>query len=169
MKYSDKNYLLEILRELSKSKIKFIVCGGVAVVLHGVERMTIDLDLAIDFSSDNVKKFNKLIKRFGFIPRAPISANVLEDEKKREQLIKEKNAFVFTYINPKKPYMILDIFLKKDTYNSLLKNTVIKKISNNFIRIASIEQIIAMKKKIKPLRDKDIYDIKALTKIKELK
>jgi len=35
----------EFLTVLSRERVKFIVCGGVAAVLHGVERVTMDLDL----------------------------------------------------------------------------------------------------------------------------
>jgi intracellular sulfur oxidation DsrE/DsrF family protein len=37
------NHLKDILTALAKKGVRFVVCGGVAVALHGVERMTLDL------------------------------------------------------------------------------------------------------------------------------
>ncbi len=41
------NHLNEILMVLSEKNVEFVVAGGVAVVLHEVERLTLDLDLAV--------------------------------------------------------------------------------------------------------------------------
>jgi len=37
----------EILRALNARKVNYVVVGGVALVLHGVVRMTADLDLIV--------------------------------------------------------------------------------------------------------------------------
>ncbi len=42
------NHLELILSELKMQNVRFIVCGGVAAVLHGVERMTMDIDISLD-------------------------------------------------------------------------------------------------------------------------
>lgn len=33
-----------LLAALAEAGVEFVVCGGVAVVLHGVERVTMDLE-----------------------------------------------------------------------------------------------------------------------------
>lgn len=38
----------KVLEALSKNDIRFVVVGGFAAVLHGNNRLTSDLDLAID-------------------------------------------------------------------------------------------------------------------------
>lgn len=40
------NHLKEIIYRLADRGIDFIIGGGVAAVLHGVERVTMDLDIA---------------------------------------------------------------------------------------------------------------------------
>ena len=47
---SNINYLEELLRKLTEQKVRFVVAGGVAAVLHGVERTTMDLDIALEMS-----------------------------------------------------------------------------------------------------------------------
>ncbi|MEM4248149.1 MAG: hypothetical protein QXH80_02695 [Candidatus Nanoarchaeia archaeon] len=51
-----KNHIKEILLTLSDSGIKYILAGGVAAVIHGVERLTLDIDISIDM------QYNKLFK-----------------------------------------------------------------------------------------------------------
>lgn len=37
----------EIFRALNANKVKYVVVGGIALVLHGVVRLTADLDLIV--------------------------------------------------------------------------------------------------------------------------
>ncbi len=50
------NHLKDILQELTERGVLFVVCGGVAVVLHGVERMTLDLDIVVDMTRENLQR-----------------------------------------------------------------------------------------------------------------
>ena len=43
---SRKPYLIEIISTLLNEGVAFIICGGMAAVYHGVERMTMDLDIS---------------------------------------------------------------------------------------------------------------------------
>lgn len=36
-----------LIVDLAKAGVEFVVCGGVACVLHGVERVTMDLDIRV--------------------------------------------------------------------------------------------------------------------------
>jgi len=66
------NHLEEILVELKTQEIKFIVCGGVAAVLHGVERMTMGIDISLDLAKSNLEKFLVVLRKLNLRPRAPI-------------------------------------------------------------------------------------------------
>ncbi len=41
----------EVFRKLSDREVKYAVAGGVALVLHGVVRLTADLDLIVELST----------------------------------------------------------------------------------------------------------------------
>jgi hypothetical protein len=162
-RHKQPNHLLQILSTLTEFKVKFIVCGGVAVVLHGVERMTVDLDIALDFSQTNVKRFIRAVNKLGLMPRVPVPPDALFRASQREALIKEKGAVVFSFLDPDNPFRMIDVLLAKDkSYKTLCAESEIKRIGGQGIRIASKKQIIAMKKMVRPLREKDRFDIKAL-------
>ena len=48
-----------VFHSLNKAGARFLVAGGVAVNIHGYQRMTMDLDLVIQLDSDNIKRVLK--------------------------------------------------------------------------------------------------------------
>ena len=101
---NSREYLLEIIKDLIDRKVMFIVCGGVAAVLHGVERLTIDLDLSLSMSRDNLENFLSVMKKENMIPRAPIPAESILDKEIVQAIVEQKGAVVFTFIDPKNPF-----------------------------------------------------------------
>ena len=49
------NLLKDVFSSLQRHKVRYLVIGGIAAVLHGVPRATFDLDLLIDANFDNAK------------------------------------------------------------------------------------------------------------------
>ncbi len=47
---------LELLKILVRHKVDFIVCGGIAAILHGAPLMTADLDAVYEPSEDNCRR-----------------------------------------------------------------------------------------------------------------
>ncbi len=45
----------EVFRKLTDREVKYAVAGGVALVLHGVVRLTADLDLIVELSTMSLK------------------------------------------------------------------------------------------------------------------
>lgn len=61
----DKNFI-DFLNCLNKKNARFILVGGLASVIHGVNRVTGDMDIYIDATTDNAQKVLDAIKDFGF-------------------------------------------------------------------------------------------------------
>jgi hypothetical protein len=53
---------LEILRALGKEKVEYILIGGFAVILHGLARLTADIDIFIKPEADNLERLKKALK-----------------------------------------------------------------------------------------------------------
>ncbi len=49
------NRLLDVFASFQKHKVKYLVIGGIAAVLHGVPRATFDLDILIEASPNNAQ------------------------------------------------------------------------------------------------------------------
>lgn len=59
------NVYEELLALLLTNKVKFIVVGGLAVVMNGFVRTTDDVDILVDDAPDNIDLLLKTLKSFG--------------------------------------------------------------------------------------------------------
>lgn len=50
------NRLHDVFASFQRHKVRYVVIGGIAAVLHGVPRATFDLDILIEASLDNAKR-----------------------------------------------------------------------------------------------------------------
>lgn len=67
------NYLKKMLVTLADAGVEFVVGGGVACVLHGVERVTLDLDVAVQMNSPNLDRLICAVEQLDLQPRVPVS------------------------------------------------------------------------------------------------
>lgn len=146
---------------LSKGRIRFLVAGGVAINLHGLDRATYDLDLIIFLERKNILKFAKIMKKLGYRPKIPVRPEDFADEKLRKSWIKEKNMIVFSYYHPKNHFDRIDIFVYHPRpFDKMLKASKLKYLLGNQIRVAGLKDMLLMKKKAS--RPKDQFDIRFL-------
>ena len=159
-------YLAETLCSLADRAVNFVVAGGVALVLHGVNRITYDLDLAVAPDPANLRLFLDEIARLAFVPRAPVSPDSLLDPEMVQRMVQEKHAIVFSFWSPDEPYKQIDIFLtKENSFADLFEDAEIIQLRGRRIKVASKRKLIEMKERIRPRREKDIQDIRALIEI----
>ena len=50
----------EILREFQKQKVKYVLVGGIAFNLLGGERNTLDMDILVEMTDDNLGKIVRI-------------------------------------------------------------------------------------------------------------
>jgi len=102
---------VSLLRALADAGVAFAVAGGFAVVLHGVPRMTFDLDIVVDLAADNLSRLVATLSIEGFRPRLPVALSELEDPAKRREWIETRNLIAFSLIHPQRPMEELDVLL----------------------------------------------------------
>lgn len=163
---NSKNIIIEIIETLNNKEVDFIIAGGVAVVLQGVERLTMDLDTAVSLEGNNVNKFLLAMKELGLIPRLPVEPEVLLNPEKIRIMVEEKNALVFTFIDPKSPTRQVDFFMLSDlNYESLKNDFEEMDLDGQKIKVLTKKKLVELKLKVNPMRDKDLFDIKELQKL----
>jgi len=153
----------DILRSLEKEKVDYAVIGGVAVVLYGYVRFTKDIDLMIDFSEDNLKRFMRVLSVLNFQPGVPIEPMEMVDANKRKEWIREKNAKVLTFYNPESQLLQIDVLLTKNLAD--VKRTR-KGIDDFEISVVDYDALLEMKKET--ARPTDLIDIEKLEELKKL-
>jgi hypothetical protein len=162
------NHINEILFALTDADVNFVVGGGVAAVLHGVERVTLDIDLALDMDPANVEKFLHIMDELGLQPRVPVPARDLMSREAVQRMIAEKGALVFSFVDFDRPLRHVDIFLQSNlSFEELSSGAQKIVIEDRAIKIMGIAKLLETKRSITPLRDKDLIDIKQLEKLQD--
>ena len=152
-----------ILNALSDVGVEFIVGGGMACILQGVERLTMDVDVAVMMQEKNWERLVKVTENLGLIPRVPLNPRSLMDPAVRRVVLDEKKAIVFTFLHPDRPSLQLDVFLRPDlAYEVLLQDAQWMSLEGRKIQVLNQQKLLALKKAIQPPRPKDLLDIAAL-------
>jgi hypothetical protein len=107
---ADRPYLA-LLRALGHAGVRYAIGGGFAVVLHGVPRMTFDLDLVVDLTDSNMAVLVQTLEREGYRPRLPVPLAELADAARRRTWTEERNLVAFTLHHPDRPMEEVDILL----------------------------------------------------------
>ena len=158
----------KLFRRLSEAGVEYIVAGGVASVIQGVERVTLDLDLSLNFSRESCEAFIGVMKEIGLTPMVPVDPFVIADEKERRAMIEEKNAIVFTFRDVDDPFWHVDVFLLEElSYDKLKPSCDVIELEGCEVFVLSKEKLLELKKAIEPQRPKDQMDIAELTRLLE--
>ncbi len=155
---------LELLKALEEKQIRYVIVGGLAVILHGFARMSIDLDLAISLDTANLQRFLGLAKALGYRPRLPVAIEDFADPEKRKTWIEQKNMLVFSLIHGKRVQELVDIFVQDVVpFEELFARRAAVSFGTFHANVASIQDLKTMKRISG--RPQDLQDIAALEDI----
>lgn len=146
---------------LQAAHVRYLVVGGVAVVLHGSPRFTADLDLVIALEEANVRAALAALESLGYRPRAPVPAHQLADPEMRRSWIEDKGLTVFTLWSPGHPATEVDIFVEEPfPFDDAYARAVHADVGTSTVSVVSVADLIALKRRAG--RPKDLADISAL-------
>lgn len=149
---------------LNRADVRYVVVGGVAVVLHGFARLTGDVDLAIDLRPAEARKAVATFGRLGLRPRLPVDPMQLADPAVRSAWVREKHMRVFTFVDPTNPMLVVDCFAEDMLpFDDLWARSEVRSLASTTVRVASIGDLITLKRQA--ARAQDLQDIEALQEI----
>ena len=157
-------YYAEVFEALNRNKVKYLVVGGIAVVLHRVMRLTADLDLFVDLQKENILKLIEVLTTLGYKPKLPVKAIEFSDPLIRASWIKEKNMKVFPFVHSSQDYKMIDIFVDEPIpFASAYGRKQVVKAGELPIDVIALDDLIALKKL--SAREQDLADIKMLEEL----
>lgn len=158
------NLFQNLFAKLNQNRVKYMVAGGVAVNLYGIERATADLDIVLDLSHQNILKFIEAAKTLGLNQKIPVKLEDLVIPEKRREWIETKNMKVFSLYDPKNPFLILDILIEIPLdFHEAYKRRKRIKIEGITIPLLPLEDLISMKEKTERPQDKaDVFYLKKI-------
>ena len=156
----------DVLRALDAASIRFVLVGGVAVILHGVPRTTADLDLVIDLEQDNVRRFVAVMSELGFVPRAPFEPADLASADRRRDWVADKHMLAFTFHRPGRPLDEVDVLIDPPVpFAEMAAGADLVEAEGLRLPIAGIRHLIRMKEHAG--RAQDVADVDALRRLLE--
>ena len=153
-----------LFEALTQRNVRYVVVGGVAVVLHGHPRLTADVDLAIDLDPEPLTHAMQVLTELGFEPQLPVSINQFVDPAIRAEWISQRNLTVFSLRSRSNALLTADVFAENPIpFADLWRDAVQIALTVTTVRIASIAHLIEMK--LLAGRPKDLEDIAHLREI----
>lgn len=153
-----------VFEEFNRNRVRYVVVGGYAVVLHGYPRLTVDADIVVSFEPENARQAIGCLLKLGLVPRVPVDPREFADAEVRQSWVEEKGLMVFTMIDPVNPFFAVDLFVDPPIgFDELEKSAVNKNLDGVPVRICSLSHLIAMKRAAG--RPEDLSDVKALLEL----
>lgn len=160
-------FYVELFRRLEEAEVRYLVVGGIAVNLHGVNRLTHDVDLIIALDQENLSRFVSVAKRYSFKPVIPVRIEDLANAAKVRDWIENKHMLAFG-LRPQDPVEpIVDVLVKPPIdFEVAYARRVVVEVQGQNIAVACVTDIIAMKTGTGRAKDQD--DIAMLKRLGEL-
>jgi len=163
--YTSNMSMYDLLVILSSAKIDYVLVGGLAVTLHGYQRLTMDVDVVLALNDENLAKFVGCAKSANLKPVLPIPIDALRDAALIDQWHREKGMLVFALRGPDMMATVIDVLVRPlVSFDELKRNAITKRIGPLSIPVASIDDLISLKTGTG--RSKDVVDIEELRQIK---
>lgn len=154
----------DVFRKLSEKKVRYVVVGGVALVLHGVVRFTADLDLLVEMGEANLRRFVEAMGELGYKPKVPVKAGDFILSEKRRQWKEDKGMKVFSFYHRQRPMNLIDVLVEEPIpYEMVDRQKKILAARGIHIPVISVEHLKQLKRIAG--RPQDLADIEALEEL----
>jgi hypothetical protein len=146
---------------LVAARVRFVVVDGLALQLHGVDRLTSDVDLAVDLSTDAAKDVVRALTEGGYRAIAPVDPMSLADPELRREWQATRGMKVFSFWDTTNTRPTVDVMLSPVvSFEELWANATTAWIGGVEVRIASIPHLIRMTEAAG--RPQDLVDLERL-------
>lgn len=158
----------DILRAFQKQKVKYVLVGGIAFNLLGGYRNTLDMDILVKMTDENLLKIVRILKKAGYHVKQPVDPTKIADKKTRKDWIKNKHMKAFNFYKGERSYEEVDIIIDSPVdFEEANKDVIKVRVGALTLPVISKNNFIKMKKKAG--RDKDMMDIKEISLIGRIK
>lgn len=148
-----------IIELINAADIAYVIVGAAALVIHGLPRTTLDLDIYVAANENTLKKLFKVADKLGLKSQQREILNISNSPK-----LFSGQWVCFS----DQGRDVLDVFLaREEEFNNLYKKAEIKKDKDLSLRVASLNDIIKMKRASG--RPADLADLELIKEVKKFK
>lgn len=160
-------FYLDLFHTLEEHQVRYLLVGGLALNIHGVERATMDVDLMLALDGGNLDAFIRAARQLGLAPVMPVSLDDLADADKRRGWIEEKHMLAFALRTPEASAPTVDILVQPQVdFASAWNRRLEKDLGATRVSLATVDDLIALKTGTG--RQRDEADIEALCQLRKL-
>lgn len=158
-------FYLDLFSALDRHQIDYVLIGGLAISLHGIERATMDIDVTVAMTPKNLSALVAMARGLGMTPVLPIELDNLTDLDQLARWHRERNLEAFALRAPGATGVTLDVLLYPPVdFATLRTQAVTLKAGEVPVVVASIDDLIALKEAVgRPI---DLSDIEHLKRLK---
>ncbi len=156
---------LDVLNQLHDHHVEFVIVGGVAAALHGSSRVTFDLDVVTSLAPESWQAAVDLLWALGARPRIPETLDRIRDVEQIRQWQREKGMLALTFRTPDGSTEVDLLVGESDGFEGLCQRAVTVTLAERTFRVASIDDLIAMKQQAG--RPQDLLDVAQLQDIRK--
>lgn len=160
-------FYLDLFDALARHGVRHVLVGGLAINLHGVERATMDVDLALAITADNLSRSVDAFEDLGLVPVAPVASAEARDPAAFARWRADKRMIAFGWRPTRAPGPLVDCLTSLPMpFDDLWSRATVKRLGTIDVRVAAIGDLIAMKRVAG--REIDRSDIAALERLRAL-
>ncbi|HEX5338322.1 MAG TPA: hypothetical protein VFW53_07790 [Gallionella sp.] len=158
-------FYVDLFSALARHKVDYLLIGGLAVSLHGVERATMDVDITVAMNPDNLSSLIETAKELKLSPVLPVPLESLRDLELLRQWHAERHLEAFALRTSDLVGVTVDVLLFPPVeFTGMASRAAVFNVANTAIQVASIDDLIALKQAVgRPI---DIADVEHLQRIK---
>jgi len=157
---------LDLFRTLHEHQVRYLLVGGLAMNLHGVPRMTMDVDLVLVMDDANLDRFIACAESLNLAPTAPVALKALKDPVQRQNWQEQTHMIAFGLQNREAriPTMVDVLIAPAIDIDQAFSRAVIRDLDGLPVTLAGIDDMIALKQGTGRLQDES--DIEHLERIR---
>lgn len=157
-------FYLDLFAALHRHRVEYALIGGLAVALHGVERNTMDIDISVVVSPENMQQLVSTAKELGLKPMLPVPLETLTqiDTLKEWHALRNLQAFSLHGSGPAGVSLDILLFPPVDPA-AMCQRAITLDVGGVPVVLATIDDLIALKQSAgRPI---DLSDIEHLQRI----
>jgi hypothetical protein len=160
-------FYLDLFSALARHNVGYVLIGGLAVSLHGIERATMDVDISVAMTPENLAALVDMAREMSLTPVLPVPLETLGDPQQLADWHATRNLEAFALRAPGLAGVTIDVLLFPPVkFAALATHAVVFQIGDTPIQVASIDDLIALKQAVgRPI---DLSDIEHLKRLKAL-
>ncbi len=160
-------YYLRVFKGLNRAGVRCPVAGGVALNLHGVPRMTADLDLLPDLGRRNLESLLGVLETSDFVPVIPVASSDLLDPEIRAAWARKEHLVAFPFHNPRRPFEAVDLLVNAPVvFDEVWGRRTVLPVDGTDVPVLSTADLSAMKRRSG--RPQNLADAEALDRLARL-